>query len=72
MSLGTQNIMDEILRGIAISAVNRMVWERKPVFSQGTINQGFQFGIASITYNVVSPVIRGAVPQLGGLLPNGK
>ncbi len=69
--LNTQNIMDDILRGVAISAVNRLVWTRQPVFSQGTINDGFKFGMASITYSVVSPMIKQVVPQLSPLLPNG-
>ena len=69
--LNTQNIMDDILRGVAISAVNRLVWTRQPVFSAQTINEGFRFGMASITYSVVAPMVRTAIPQLSPLLPNG-
>ena len=68
----TQSIMDDILRGIAIAGVNRLVWTRQPVFSQGTLNDGFRFGMASVTYALVSPVIKGILPpQLSGILPNG-
>ena len=65
-----QMLLDEVMRGIAVSAVYRAVWERKPVFSQGTINQGLKFATANVVYSVARPVVAGAVPQLGGLLPD--
>ena len=68
-----QMIIDAVLRGVAISAVNRAVFERKPVFSMGTINQGLRLGVASAGYDVVvRPAVQMVVPQLGSLLPNGK
>ena len=47
MSMPTaQDLIDSMLRGVAISAVNRAVFERKPVFSMGTVNQGVRLGAA--------------------------
>jgi len=67
----TQDIIDNLLRGIMISAVNRAVFERKAVFSMGTVNQGVRLGGASLAYdNLVRPVAKQVLPQLP--LPNGK
>jgi len=65
-----QSVIDSMLRGVAISAVNRAVFERKPVFSMGTVNQGVRLGAASVGYDaVVRPLVKQVVPQLP--LPNG-
>ena len=67
----TNDIIDNLLRGVMISAVNRAVFERKPVFSMGTVNQGVRLGGASLAYdNLVRPVAKQVLPQLP--LPNGK
>jgi len=67
----TQDIIDNLLRGVAIAAVNRAIFERKPVFSMGTVNQGVRLGGASLAYdNLVRPVAKQVLPQLP--LPNGK
>jgi len=68
---GTQDIIDNLLRGIMISAVNRAVFERKAVFSMGTVNQGVRLGGASLAYdNLVRPLAKQVLPALP--LPNGK
>ena len=67
-----QSIIDSLLRGVMIAGVNRAVFERKPVFSMGTINQGVRLGAASAAYDIaVRPAVSTLVPQLGSLLPNG-
>ena len=71
-SMTGQNIMDEFIKGVASAAVYRAVWERKPVFSQGTITMGMKLAGVNIVYSVAKPVIVSAVPQVGNLLPNGK
>jgi len=66
----TNDIIDNLLRGVAIAAVNRAIFERKPVFSMGTVNQGVRLGGASLAYdNLVRPVAKQVLPQLP--LPNG-
>lgn len=68
--IGAQDIIDSLLRGVMISAVNRAVFERKPVFSMGTVNQGVRLGVASTGYDlVVKPAVKQVFPQLP--LPNG-
>tara|TARA_S200002703_G_scaffold67649_1_gene58823 strand:- start:333 stop:557 length:225 start_codon:yes stop_codon:yes gene_type:complete len=69
--LNVANITDEMLRGIAISAVFRGLVERKPVFSMGTINDGFKYGGASLLYSVARPPINQALQGSGISLPNG-
>ena len=67
----TQDIIDNLLRGVAIAAVNRAVFERKAVFSMSTVNQGVRLGGASLAYdNLVRPLAKQVLPQLP--LPNGK
>jgi len=69
--LDTQTLLDSVLRGMMIAGVNRAVFERKPVFSMGTVNQGFRLGVSSVAYDVaVRPAVKSVVPQLP--LPNGK
>jgi len=69
--MDSQSIIDSLLRGVMISAVNRVVFERKPVFSMGTVNQGVRLGAASVGYDlVVRPAVKQVLPQLP--LPNGK
>ena len=64
MSMPSANmLLDEVLRGIAVSAVFRGVFERKPIFSQGTIN---------LVYSVARDPIAKLIPQLGQVLPNSK
>ena len=36
--MDSQSIIDSMLRGVMIAGVNRAVFERKPVFSMGTIS----------------------------------
>ena len=68
--LDAQSVIDSMLRGVMISAVNRAVFERKPVFSMGTVNQGIRLGAASVGYDaVVRPAVKQVLPQLP--LPNG-
>lgn len=72
-SIDINVVMDAMLRGIMVSAVNRAVFEKKPVFSMGTINQGLKLGVAGVGYDlVVRPAVRSVAPQLAGMLPNGK
>jgi len=71
--MNTETIMDSLLRGIAISAVNRAVFERKPIFSMGTVNAGLRLGGASLGYDLVAkPAIKQVLPQVGAFLPNGR
>ena len=71
--MDSQTIMDSLLRGIAISAVNRVVFERKPIFSMGTVNAGLRLGGASLGYDLVAkPAIKQVLPQVGAFLPNGR
>jgi len=68
--LDAQSVIDSMLRGVMISAVNRAVFERKAVFSMGTVNQGVRLGAASVAYDaVVRPAVKQVLPQLP--LPNG-
>lgn len=69
-ALDVNTIMDSVLRGVMISAVNRAVFERKPIFSMGTVNQGVRLGAASVAYDMaVRPALKQVLPQLP--LPNG-
>ncbi len=69
--LDSQTLIDAILRGMMISAVNRAVFESKPVFSMGTVNQGLRLGASSVAYDVaVRPAVKSVLPQIP--LPNGK
>ena len=73
MSMPSANmLLDEVLRGIAVSAVFRGVFQRKPIFSQGTLNQGLQFAGANVVYSVARDPIAKLIPQLGQVLPNSK
>ena len=68
--MDSQSIIDSMLRGVMIAGVNRAVFERKPVFSMGTVNQGGRRGVASVGYDVVvRPAVKQVLPQLP--LPNG-
>lgn len=69
--MDSQSIIDSMLRGVMIAGVNRAIFERKAVFSMGTINQGVRLGAASVGYDlVVRPAVKQVLPQLP--LPNGK
>lgn len=68
--LSVANISDEMLRGIAISAVFRGIFERKPVLAMGTINDGIRFGGASLLYSVARPTLNQALQPAGITLPN--
>ncbi len=71
--MDSQTIIDSLLRGIAIAAVNRAIFERKPVFSMGSVNQGLKLGGASLAYDLaVRPAVKQVLPQVGNFLPNGK
>ena len=73
MSFDSQTIIDSLLRGVMIAGVNRAVFERKPVFSMGTVNQGLRLGGASVAYDLaVRPAVKSVLPQVGAMLPNGK
>jgi len=68
--MDSQSIIDSLLRGVMISAVNRAVFERKAIFSMSTVNQGVRLGAASVGYDlVVRPAVKQVLPQLP--LPNG-
>jgi len=68
-----QSIIDSLLRGVMIAGVNRVVFERKALFSMATVNQGVRLGAASAGYDLlVKPAIKTVSPQLGAMLPNGK
>lgn len=68
--MDSQTIIDSMLRGVMIAGVNRAVFERKPVFSMGTVNQGVRLGVASVGYDVVvKPAVKQVFPGLP--LPNG-
>lgn len=68
--LDAQSVIDSMLRGVMIAGVNRAVFERKAVFSMGTVNQGVRLGAASVAYDaVVRPAVKQVLPQLP--LPNG-
>jgi len=70
-NLSVASITDEMMRGIAISAVYRGLITRQPVLSMGTINDGFRYGGASLLYSVASPTINQALRGSGISLPNG-
>ncbi len=71
-NLNANSVFEEIVRGVMVSAVFRGVFQRKAVFSMGTVNEGVRYAGAGLVYRVAQPVISGAVPQLGGLLPAPK
>jgi len=65
-----QSIIDSLLRGVMISAVNRAAFKGQPVFSISTVNEGVRLGAASVAYDtLVRPVVKSVLPQLP--LPNG-
>lgn len=71
-NLTIANITDEMLRGVAISAVFRGLVEGKPILSMGTINDGLKYGGASLVYSVARPTINQALQGAGVSLPDGK
>ncbi len=70
-NLSVASVTDEMMRGIAISAVYRGLVTRQPVLSMGTINDGLRYGGASLVYSVASPTINQALKGSGISLPNG-
>ncbi len=69
--LDTQSVIDSVLRGMMISAVNRAIFKGQPVFSMGTVNEGLRLGASSVAYDVaVRPAVKSVLPQLP--LPNSK
>ncbi len=70
--LSANSVFEEIVRGVMVSAVFRGVFQRKAVFSMGTVNDGVKYAGAGLVYRVAQPVIKSAVPQVGGLLPAPK
>jgi len=65
-----QSIIDSLLRGVMISAVNRAVFRGQPVFSMGTVNEGVRLGAASVGYDlIVRPAVKQVLPMIP--LPNG-
>ena len=66
-----QSLIDSLLRGVMISAVNRAVFKGQPVFSMGTVNEGVRLGAASVGYDlIVRPAVKQVLPMVP--LPNGK
>jgi len=66
-----QSIIDSLLRGVMISAVNRAAFKGQPVFSMQTVNEGVRLGAASVGYDLlVRPAIKQVLPMVP--LPNGK
>jgi len=66
-----QSLIDSLLRGVMISAVNRAVFKGQPVFSMGTVNEGVRLGAASVGYDlIVRPAVKQVLPMIP--LPNGK
>jgi len=70
-TLSVASVTDEMMRGIAISAVYRGLVTRQPVLSMGTFNDGVRYGGASLLYSVASPTINQALKGSGISLPNG-
>ncbi len=69
--LDTQSVIDSVLRGMMISAVNRAIFKGQPVFSMGTVNEGLRLGASSVAYDVaVRPAVKAVLPQIP--LPNSK
>lgn len=65
------NIVDAMLRGILVSAVNRAVFKGQPIFSMATVNEGVRLGGAGLVYDLaVKPAVKQVAPQIP--LPNGK
>jgi len=72
-SLNGQDILDAMLRGVMVSAVHRAVFKGGSVLSQATLMDGVKFGVSGLAYDMaVKPAVQSVLPQLGGLLPNGK
>ena len=69
--LNVNNVVDEVLRGVAVGAVYRAVVEGKPVLSMGTVNFGLRLAGANGVYSVARPVVNGVLPP-ALQLPNGK
>ena len=70
-SLNVNNIVDEVLRGVAVGAVYRGLVEGKPVLSMGTINFGARLAAANVVYSVARPAVNSVLPS-AIKLPNGK
>ena len=64
------SLIDSLLRGVAVAAVNRAVFKGQPVFSMGTVNEGVRLGAASVGYDlIVRPAVKQVLPMIP--LPNG-
>ena len=70
-SLSVNNIVDEVLRGVAVAAVYRGLVEQKPVLSQGTLMFGARLAAANVVYSVARPAVNSVLPS-AIKLPNGK
>ena len=65
------SLIDSLLRGVAVAAVNRLVFKQQPIFSMGTINEGVRLGAASVGYDlIIRPAVKQVLPMIP--LPNGK
>tara|TARA_R100001463_G_scaffold14943_1_gene39206 strand:- start:463 stop:672 length:210 start_codon:yes stop_codon:yes gene_type:complete len=65
------DIVDAMLRGIMVSAVNRAVFKGQAIFSMATVNEGVRLGGAGLVYDLaVKPAVKQVAPQIP--LPNGK
>ncbi len=70
LNLNPNALVDSLLRGVATAAVYRGVWQGKPVFAMGTVNDGMKFAGANILYDVVRPLANQVLPAAINL-PNG-
>jgi len=70
-TLDSQSVIDALLRGVMIAAVNKAVFKGGKVFSMKTINEGAMLGASGLAYDIaVRPAVKQVLPSLP--LPNGK
>tara|TARA_E500000318_G_scaffold35819_1_gene34911 strand:+ start:1458 stop:1679 length:222 start_codon:yes stop_codon:yes gene_type:complete len=68
--LSANSIVDEVIRGIAVGTVYRVVVEGRPILSMQNVNFGLKLAGANVVYSVARPVVNQVLPgQLK--LPNG-
>jgi len=69
-NLSANVIVDEVIRGIAVGTVFRVVVEGRPVLSMSNVNFGLKLAGANLAYSVVRPVVNPLLPA-AIQLPNG-
>jgi len=70
-TIDSQSVVDAMLRGVMISAVNRAVFKGGSVFSMKTVQEGAMLGASGLAYDIaVRPIVKQVLPSLP--LPNGK